>query len=168
MLAHLLELLEGVGGAGRPAAERVAGDGGEPERPPALVLLHRRDVLGTRRAELRLAVPSGPGGGRGGGGGEEEGRGGELTKEASHGRASCGARRHAGRRGCLRGLDEGKGSGNKPRTKEGRREMEWATGLRLRSPDCGSGSFVTTGWQFARWTFGSFFFSCSDLFRLLF
>jgi hypothetical protein len=83
---HLLELLEGVGTAGRPAAERVAGGLGEPERPPGRILLHRRDVLRPRRLQLHLPVVASSHRGRGGG--EEEGGpgrgGGELTDDAAH------------------------------------------------------------------------------------
>jgi len=115
---HLLELLEGVGTAGRPAAERVAGGLGEPERPPGRVLLHRRDVLRLRRLQLHFLVvasSSSIGGGRGGG--EEEGRpgrGGELTEDAAHGGAATCAAGAAGRPRRRRRL-----LGNVGRTREG-------------------------------------------------
>jgi hypothetical protein len=85
---HLLELLEGVGASGRPSTERVAGGVGEPERPPARVLLHRRDVLRLRRAQLLLlTAPASRGGGEEVGGSRG---GGQLTEDAPHGGgASC-------------------------------------------------------------------------------
>ena len=115
--------MEGVGAAGRPSAERVAGGLGEPERPPGRVLPHRRDVLLLRRLELHLCclVPSSRGGR---GGGEEEGgagRGGELTEDAAHGgAASCAA-------GVVAGGGAGRLRGNDGRTREVEEGGKWET-----------------------------------------
>jgi hypothetical protein len=132
---HLLELLEGVGASGRPSTERVAGGVGEPERPPARVLLHRRDVLRLRRAQLLLlTAPASRGGGEEVGGSRGSG---ELTEDAPHGGgASCVAGAVTGGKAVAReGREGGRGK---------LREM----GDRLINPTCDTDASLGDGRRF--------------------